>query len=295
MNNNLNESEIKIKLSFGKIMTSDVVFYDDSFEAECAKYCRKRNITYLPSLDDFDLCYRFFDNKFQEERIDESQKVSVDDDIFDKSVVEKFEAHQVLFVFEKKELVGVVHFSDYNRNSVFIYTYSLLLAFEKGLRELLICSRLGNEEMMEFFKGNQENNDYYKKQFEYYSDPKIKEDMKELETFQAFYLKDLIGLTNSKKILKISESVNNDIRNIVMHAKNPVRHEDYEVADFIYNIESFKKFFESIKLLQPELRRVINKNRIKKELLSHESPHLRHASRYPPPEADVGRDSRQDK
>ena len=54
-----------------------------------------------------------------------------------------------------------------------------------------------------------------------------------------------------------------------MHAKNPVRHEDYEAADFIYNIESFKKFFESFKLFQPELRRVINKNRIKKELFSH--------------------------
>lgn len=251
MNNTLNESEIQTKLSFGKIMTSDVVFYDGSFEAECIKYCQKRNITYLPSLDNFDSCYRFVDSKFQEERIDESQKVSVDNDIFGNSVVEKFEAHQVLFVFEKNELVGVVHFCDYNRNPVSIYIYSLLLAFEKGLRELLIQNGLGNEDMIKFRHS------------------KIKEEMKELEPFQTFYLKDLIKLANSKKILNISESVNNDIRNVVMHAKNPVRHEDYEAADFIYNIESFKKFFESFKLFQPELRRVINKNRIKKELFSH--------------------------
>lgn len=244
------ESEIQIKLSFGKIMTSDVVFYDDSFEAECAKYCQERNITYLPSLDDFDICYKFADSKFLKKRIDKSQKVNADDDIFDKSVIKKFEKHQVLFVFEKNELVGVVHFCDYNRNPVSIYIYSLLLAFEKGLRELLIQNDLGNEDMIEFLHS------------------KNKEEMNELEPFQTFYLKNLIKLANSKKILKLSESIN-DIRSIVMHAKNPVRHEDYEIAGLIYNIRSFKKFFESIKLFQPELRRVINKIRIKKELLCH--------------------------
>jgi hypothetical protein len=226
MNNDLKESENQIKLSFDKIMTSDVVFYDDSFEAECAKYCQERYITYLPSLEDFDICYRFADRKFQEERIDESQKVSVDDDIFDKSVIKKFEAHQVLFVFEKNELVGVVHFCDYNRNPVSIYIYSLLLAFEKGVRELLIQNGLHNEDMIEFLHS------------------KMKEEMKELEPFQTFYLMNLIKLTNSKKILELSESVNY-IRNIIMHAKNPVKHEDYEVAGLIYNIESFKKFFDS--------------------------------------------------
>lgn len=259
MNNILNESDIKIKLHFDRIMTSQVLFYDNSFEAICMNYCQERYISYLPSLDNFDICYRFADRKFQEERIDESQKVSVDDDIFDKLVVEKFEAHQVLFVFEKNELVGVVHFSDYNRSPVFIYVYSLLLAFEKGLRELLIRIGLSNEDMIEFLELHQNENDYYKKQLEYYSGSKIKDEMKELETFQMFYLKELIGLVNYKKILRLSESVNY-IRNIVMHAKNPVKYEDYEVAGLIYNIESFKKFFESIKSLQSELREVTNKN-----------------------------------
>lgn len=241
MSNDSKESEIQVILSFDKIMTSDVIFYDDSFEAECAKFCQERYITYLPSLDNFDICYTFVDSKFQDERIDSRQKVSVDDDIFDKSIVEKFEAHQVLFVFEKNELVGVVHFCDYNRNQVSIYIYSLLLAFEKGLRELLIHNGLHNEDMIEFLHS------------------RIKDEMKELEPFQTFYLMNLIKLTNSKKILKLSESVN-DIRNIVMHAKNPVKHKDYEVAGLIYNIESFKNFFKSIKLLQSELRKVTNKN-----------------------------------
>jgi len=237
MNKDLKESEIQLKLSFGKIMTSDVVFYDDSFGADCAKFCQDRNITYLPSLDDFDKCYRFADNKFQEERIDESQKVSVDDDIFVKSVVEKFEAHQVLFVFEKNELVGVVHFSDYNRNPVFIYIYSLLLEFEKGLRKLLIINGLGNKDMIEFFKDHQKNNDDFIEKFNHFSNLEIEKDMRELEPFQMFYLKDLFGLINSKKILKISESVNDDIRNIVMHARNPVKHKDFEIAGLIYNFE----------------------------------------------------------
>lgn len=167
-------------------------------------------------------------------------------------------AHHVLFVFEKSELAGIVHFSDYNRNLVFIYIYSLLLTFERGLRELLICSELDNEDMVEFFKKHQDGNDYFKGQFEYYSKQKTKKEMKELEPFQIFYLKDLIGLTNSNNLLKLPGSIT-DIRNIVMHARNPVRHKDYEIAGLIYDIEYFKNFIEVTKLLQLHLRKVINK------------------------------------
>ncbi len=59
--------------------------------------------------------------------------------------------------------------------------------------------------------------------------------------------------------MELSESVN-DIRNIVMHAKNLVKYKNYDVAGLIYNIESFKNFFKSIILLQSELRKVTNKN-----------------------------------
>lgn len=253
----LNESHIELQLSFAKIMTSKVIFYDESFKEECVRYCKERNITYVPFLDDFDICYKLIGDKFEKERIAESQKVNVDEDVFDKSVFEKFEAHHVLFVFNKNQLAGVVHFSDYNRRPIFIYIYSLLLEFEKGLRELLTYSGVSNKDMIEFFKKHSKDS-YFMEQFKHYSNPEIKNEMKELEPFQMFFLKDLIGLANSKKILKISESVN-DIRNIVMHAKNPVKHKDYEIAGLIYNFESFEKFFQSIKLLQLELRKVTNK------------------------------------
>lgn len=265
----LNESQIKLQLSFAEIMTSQVIFYDEFFKEECIKYCEERKITYLPSLEDFEVCYKLTGDKFEAERIAESHKVNVDNDVFDKSIFEKFKTHNVLFVINKNELAGVVHFCDYNRRPILIYIYSLLLEFEKGLRELLTYCELSNNDMIEFFeKSPKDSRDkrYHLNQFKHFSKPGIKEEMKEFEPFQMFYLRDLIGLTNFKKILNISESVN-DIRNIAMHAKNPVKHKDYETAGWIYTFESFNIFFQSIKLLQLELRKVTNKINYKIQMI----------------------------
>lgn len=41
------------------------------------------------------------------------------------------EKHHVLFAYRDNEVAGVIHFSDYNRNPVFVKIYALLLEFEK--------------------------------------------------------------------------------------------------------------------------------------------------------------------
>jgi hypothetical protein len=100
--------EVELLLSFDKIMTSQVMFYDNSFEAECVTYCKERNITYLPSLENFEVCYTLDADKFEDERITDNQKVNVNEDMFDKSVLEKFKVYHILFVFDRNELVGGV-------------------------------------------------------------------------------------------------------------------------------------------------------------------------------------------
>jgi hypothetical protein len=53
-----------------------------------------------------------------------------------------------------------------------------------------------------------------------------------------------------------------------MHAKNPVKHVDYDIAGLIYSFESFEKLFHSIKILQSALKEVTNKINYIREALA---------------------------
>ena len=102
----------------------------------------------------------------------------------------------------KDDLHWVVHFCDYNRNPVAIYVYSLLLKFEQSLRELLISKGLTNNDMITFFEKQvkkNKNNEYYLRKVENSKKLEKQKEMKELELFQTFHLKDLIDLLHSKK------------------------------------------------------------------------------------------------
>lgn len=243
-------------ISFNEIMTTKIFFYDDSSQEKCLKFCRDRNITNFPSLSDSDVCYKLVNDKFQRQQIDIKQKIDFDDNIFDEIVVEKFKAYEVLFVFRKDELVGVVHFSDYNKPPVFPYAYSLFLELEKSLRELLMLNNLRNEDMINFFEGHSSDK-IYSDRFAWCETIQFKKGIKELSPFQGFYLTDLIALSNSRNILEIPVEIG-ELRNEIMHAKNFVKHKDYETANFIYDFKSFEILVKRVKLIQLQIRRVTN-------------------------------------
>lgn len=248
---------MKTELIFEDIMTSDMFFYDEEYKDKLKEFCEERNITYLPSIEGSNVCYKLTNNDFEEIKIKNEQKVDVDDHVFDYLFLEKFEKHSVLFVFNKKRLIGIVHFSDYNRESVHIYLYKLMLDFEKNLRTLLVLRGLKNEDMIVFFKKHP-NNECYAKKLEYHKKENEIEKRKQLEPFQTFYLKDLIGLINHRNILKLSEEAC-DVRNQVVHFVSPVRHENYEEKKLIYTFDSFKEFFDNVKLLKEQYKKAINK------------------------------------
>jgi hypothetical protein len=251
----MRSSEDKTDLYIERIMTTKVRFYDDAFKGDLKKFCKDRNITYLPSKNDPSSCYKLSGNRFQKEKIQESQKVDVKDYVFDNAIREKFEAHKVLFVFRKTELAGIIHFCDYNRDPVSIYAYALLLKFERNLRELLISHNLTNRDMLDFFEKHRRN-PYYSSKVDEFNEPQNRMKMRELEPFQMFDLKDLICLLNSKKVYRVPVAINDDLRNTIMHTKNVVRHENYEKSGLIYNVASFSKFFYLINLLRSESEKV---------------------------------------
>jgi len=254
-------SEIKASLCFEKIMTDEVLFYDDAFNEDCKKYCKKRNITYLPWKKDTNFCYKLLDDTFKKEMIKESQKVDVKDYVFQSSVLEKFRKHQVLFVDRKNGIAGVVHFCDYNRNPVSVYGYALLLEFERKLRKLLVSNGLDNDDMLDFFL--KQNDQYYVDKAEDFKKAKNQAKRKELEPFQTFCLKDLFGLLNSKKIYRVPDAINDELRTTIMHSKNVVKHRDYETSRLIYDFSSFREFFELINLLPLELENVSKQIKLK--------------------------------
>ena len=83
--------------------------------------------------------------------------------------------------------------------------------------------------------------------------------MSELEPFQMFYLKELIGLASSKGIIKLPDLINDNIRNLIMHIQNPIQHDNYEESELIYDLESFKKFFSDVTTFRTENRKLKNK------------------------------------
>ena len=255
-------AEIEASLCFDKIMTSEVLYYDDAFNEDCKKFCRRRNITYLPWKKDERFCYKLVDDKFKKRRITKSQKVNVREHVFQASVLEKFQKHQVLFVHRNSDIAGVVHFSDYNRNPVSVYGYALLLEFEKKLRKLLVSYGLNNDDMLAFFSQKRDNsskrNDkwFYGRKVKFFQKAVNKTKMEELEPFQMFYLRDLIDLSNFKNIYTVPDAINDDLRNTIMHSKNVVKHKDYVTSRLIYDFASFCEFIELIKLLKLESEKV---------------------------------------
>jgi hypothetical protein len=248
-------SEIEGSLCFEKIMTFEVLFFDKALSNDCKTFCEKRNITYLPCRKDEKVCYTLVNGRFQRASIEESQKADVKDYVFEPSVVKKFRKHHVLFVYRKSAIAGVVHFCDYNREPVSVYAYALLLEFETKLRELLISNGLNNRDMLYYFQKHRGDKIFCRKAQDFEKD-KNQNKMREIEPFQMFDLRDLICLLKSEEIYQVPEAINDNLRNTIMHAKDVVKHKDFETSPLIYDFKSFCQFFQMIRLLKSESDKV---------------------------------------
>ena len=108
---------IKIK----DIMTKGAMYYDPEIEDKLKTYCNEKDITYLPSLD-LKKVYFLHPEAFENKEIEESLKISPHLYIFDEVLLKRFqEGEHILFIFNQNLIVGIIHFSDYNRIEVYIY------------------------------------------------------------------------------------------------------------------------------------------------------------------------------
>ena len=250
---NINEVD---EPEFQDIMTTEIKYFEDfEKEKDAKKFCEDREVTYLPLKGNNLLVREFKNGHFGEIELQESQKIKPTKKIFDKDVIELFDKSRVLFVFSKDKLKGIIHYSDYNREPVYIYLYSQILNFEKSLRGLLIIKGLKNEDMINYFEEKARDGDSnFRHKFDYIN--RNRESLKSFSEFQLFYLSDLIFLLDDRLKVSINQKVK-DLRNDVMHSKDFVEHKDYQELPSLYRFSSFTEFFELVLTFYKEKARGI--------------------------------------
>ena len=247
---------IKIK----DIMTKDVMYYDSEIDDELKKYCREKDITYLPSLD-LKKVYFLHSEVFEDKEIKKSLKIAPQLYVFDEGLLKQFQREKhILFIFKQKLIVGIIHFSDYNRIEVYTYLYELIANLERDLRKLLISMKFINDDMLKFFKEHADRDEVYKEKYNKFKDSSNK--LNKVGPFEFFDLSDLVAFCNGKRIVIIGHDIL-ELRNKVMHSRSGVKNKDYEQDPFIYNIESFKDFFNEAITLQAEFKRIHNRLKIR--------------------------------
>ncbi len=235
------------------ISATRLFYYTPHFYESAKRFCLKHGITTLPSAQDHGIKYEF-DPKaknFTPKKIPGLQKVEYNQLIFDPQISEKFKKYDTLFVYNHSTLVGILHFTDYNKMPVNIYLYAQIIELEYLLRALAIKNNLTINSLIEFWASKATKQEFFKtklKDFIQLTKELAKQNKK--PDFSMIYLTDLIDLINHNKILKISREIQ-DIRNKVMHARENVdTYEEFSNRAMLYNLENFLDFMRKVDLLK---------------------------------------------
>jgi hypothetical protein len=239
------------KIVLGDIQTSDILYYDPNIEKECWDFCDNRDIDCLPALNNPKKFYRKTGDNFSEEDVKPEMMVDNDTYIFDPILLERFKENPLLFVYQGNELTGVVHFSDYNRPEVDQYLFGLLSAYEKSLRDLLVSKGFTNEHMVEYLKSKNQLKKY----------ERIHNKNPLIPKFQACFLYQLLGfIAEHKKELNLDLCQStDDLRNKVMHMHESVNKKNPNQDNYIYDIETFKPFFDRVITFLQDYKKVNNR------------------------------------
>lgn len=232
-------------LYISEIMTNSVIFYEKEQEQDLMAFCKERDITFLPS-EDFKHVYKVNSNNFEQMTMPENMKLHVGDEAFNLKTFEKFsENSTVKFVYQNEEIVGAFHFSDYNKNSAYVYLYAQILDFEKNLRDLLSKDHT-NEDLINRFKELVETEKSERRRKLYENKVHMFEKKRELiensKPFEHFDITELISFANNKLKLKINQELIKDLRNKIMHFKQNIQNKEGRFDSLLFDFASFDHF-----------------------------------------------------
>lgn len=255
-----------LKLTFGDIAQTGILYYDREIEAACRNICETLRIDNMPDYDSKHYYKLEEDDEFIRLPIEPKSKLSTEELVFEKPLIKKFQdnEHNVMFVFKGEVLTGIVHLSDYNQTKVLQAIQQDVLAFERKLRQYLFLKGLKNQDIIKYFKdkikeGSNSDKSYYQGRLVTFERDKDKHS--QLGEFQMFTLKELLEFGSSSHSNELFPSKNvrinnnnrpegffiNNLRNIAMHGQNPV---DKDEESSVYSIESLKHLFKSLEILK---------------------------------------------
>ena len=250
-------------ITFQDIMTREIIYYDKKYQDECRAFCQARGIERLPAVESHQHYYAYANDTqhFKRFPLSNSDTVHPRMDIFAPGVLEKFKQHKILFVTEHNRLLGVVHFCDYNRPSVYNEIYQRLFHLERGLIRLISDFGMQTVADLELFMAG------VPKEYVANSLPLEKDPQKRtrLTTFQDFSkarlsLKAIMQFAVEKDILKIANTT------AISRLRNKIAHSDDLVSLYAnsdkwlrYDIGSFKKLLDGKAALETCIKQIGNR------------------------------------
>jgi hypothetical protein len=245
------------------IMTKNINYYEDLIKnnKDPVSFCNEKNINILPSNDNKNKWNLTENNEFIKEKIIENvDKLKESDNIFDFKVLNSFSKESpIKFVYWNNDLKGIIHYSDYNRETTYVYLFGLILELEQNIRDLLSKNKYTEKDLLKYLKNQIEQETdisekktkekIYKDSYERYS-----EEYGKIYPFQVFNLSHTINFFNNLIDIKKIESNKiptqiTTLRNSIMHKKNLIKVINFNEGPFKFDFDSFKNFRENVKIL----------------------------------------------
>lgn len=241
------------------IMTVDLLYYDQSCHDDCYRFCEERDIDCLPVIGESSSFYRHNDEigDMERRRLTADRRLNAHTPLFRPDLLDRFCRQHVMFIFDRGEMTGVVHFSDYNKSLVSAYLYTQIAAYEQSLRDLIEAHDLNHEDMLSYLEIRKKGS---RGRFETLIKQKL-----QAPKFQVFGLRELIGFVESRDIIQLDDDVV-ELRNGVMHANRLIDRVDPNTDDLVYDFTTFEIFFNRVLTLLADSRRVHNRLNIAKEI-----------------------------
>jgi hypothetical protein len=255
------------------IITNDVIFYSKEYAGTCVRICDTLGIDVMPDASG-ETYWQYKNEQWTPNPIMENQKVSVQCNIFDRSVLENMEysPSNMLYCFDNDEFKGILHFTNYNVRPVYQAMYQNLFNFETTLRNHLNTFGFNIQSFRDYFQYqlSKRQDEYYAKRISTLNDEKFIKSADQVGIMQKLELRDLLRFSvsswldpevkNKIGLSGIDSEKIGDLRNIVMHSKNFIG----ESANEDYNFQAFKNFFSKILLFQTAFNKLSNVSSLRK-------------------------------
>ena len=274
-----------IETTVSDITTWEVIYFDYEKVEVCKTICKELGIDCFPSIKKKG--YHSIEDKDWKFTELKNSIINENSPVFSEDFIAKMKVNKsnIIFLTNSEFIKGVIHFTNFESDTLYSNLYQNLSLFEKNLRYHLYDVGLDSNDMIKYFnykikKSRSSENSYYTRRIQQL------EQKKAFKDFEGSYLRDLlnfsvskfhkpegsnqIGLGFLKNELKDSNCLGgnridniNRLRNLIMHHSDIIGDTEANMYDF----NTFEKFFNTVldfKNAFKELKEIRLKNKPEK-------------------------------